>query len=272
MHTWDLTHSLAGHDLFIRGMRLADRGGAYCPPSSECGMSHVCQHDSFVCRKWLIHVCDMSHSYVMTIDIRVTCRILTHMWWLLGLWDMSHSYVWHDLYLRVTWLIRTCDMTDTVQKYVGLTAFMCVTWRIHMCDMTHSYVWHDSSMRATYSRATRSVCMTYSCVQHDLFLCWPWLIHMCDMTHSYVWHDSQIEGAHVAGSADIFSLGIVIVELFSTFGIYIYIYIYTYICLHVYIYEYIYVLYVYIETSDQHCWTVFLVRNIYVYIYIYVYI
>jgi len=33
--------------------------------------------------------------------------------------DTSHSNVWHDSFIRVTWLI-------------------------HMCDMTNSFVWHDS--------------------------------------------------------------------------------------------------------------------------------
>jgi len=217
MHTWDLTHSLAGHDLFIRGMRLADRGGAYCPPSSECGMSHVCQHDSFVCRKWLIHVCDMSHSYVMTIDIRVTCRILTHMWWLLGLWDMSHSYVWHDLYLRVTWLIRTCDMTDTVQTYGCHAAFMCVTWLIHMCDMTRPYVQliHVCNMTCFYAG-------------HDSFTCVTWLIHMCDTTHR-----SRVP---MSLAAPIYSaLGS---SLWSFFPRSVYIYIYIYIRIYVYMYTY----------------------------------
>jgi len=70
---------------------------------------------------------------------------------------------WHDSFLRVTWLILTCDMTHS---YVWHDSCWCVTWLILTCDMTHSYVWHDS--------------------------CWcvAWLILTCDMTHSYVWHDS----------------------------------------------------------------------------------
>jgi len=68
--------------------------------------------DSFVCVKGLIHMC-----------------------------DITHSYVWRDSFIRRTWLIHMCDMTHS---YVWHDSFICVTCIIHMCDMTHSYVWHDS--------------------------------------------------------------------------------------------------------------------------------
>ena len=98
----------------------------------------------------VVYMCDMTHSCVWHDSfIRVT--------WLI--------HVWHDSFICVTWLIHMCAMTHS---YMSHNSFICVTWLIHMCDMTHSYVWHDS------------------------FICVPWLIHMCDMTHSYVWHDSFI--------------------------------------------------------------------------------
>jgi len=75
-------------------------------------------HDSFICVTWLIHVC-----------------------------DMTHSYVWHDSFICVTWLVHVCDMT---RSYVWHHSFIRVTWLIHMCDMTHSYVWHDSFIRVTW--------------------------------------------------------------------------------------------------------------------------
>jgi len=61
--------------------------------------------------------------------------------WLIHMCDMTHSYVWHDSFICVTWLIHMCDKTHS---YVWHDSFICVTWLIHMCDMTHSYVWHDS--------------------------------------------------------------------------------------------------------------------------------
>jgi len=113
--------------------------------------------------------------------------------------DMTHSYVWHDSFIRVTWITHMCDMT-------------------HKCDMTHlwcrlrrirppSYVWHDSLIRVTW--LTHKCDMThlwcrlrgirrcaFKCLVlhmwHDSFIRVTWLIHTCGMTHSYVWHDSFI--------------------------------------------------------------------------------
>jgi len=50
------------------------------------------------------------------------------------------SYLWHDSFMRVTWLIHVCATTHSC---VWHDSFMCVTWLIHACDMTHSCVWHD---------------------------------------------------------------------------------------------------------------------------------
>jgi len=81
--------------------------------------------------------------------------------WLIRMCDVTHPYVWHDLFLRVLWLIRL----GKLELVVGL---QLVTWILHICAMTHPYVCHDSS------------------------ICVPWLIHMCAMTYSYVCHDSFI--------------------------------------------------------------------------------
>ena len=105
-------------------------------------------HDSFIYVTWLIHTCDMTHSY-MWHDSFIYAT------WLIHTCDMTHSYMWHDSFIYVTWLIHICDMTHS---YVWHDSFVCATWPIHMCDMTHWYVWHDSC-----------VCVT-------------WLMHMCIMT------------------------------------------------------------------------------------------
>jgi len=100
-----------------------------------CDMTHsYVWHDSSIVRHWLIHMWDMTHSYMC---------------------DMTHSYVWHDSsigatlthsYVRhdsficvrhdsficVTWLNHRCD----------IDSFICVTWLIHMCNVTHSYMCH----------------------------------------------------------------------------------------------------------------------------------
>jgi len=124
---------------------------------------------SLISVTWLIYMWDMTHLYVWHDSfVRVT--------WLIHI----YSYMWHDSFIRVTWLIYTCDMTYQYR-------FICVPWLalelivlafyiwsiyllqywcsvIHMCGMTHSYKWHDPCIRAT------------------------WLIHI----DSYVWHDSLL--------------------------------------------------------------------------------
>jgi len=66
-------------------------------------------HDLFICVIWLIHTC-----------------------------DMTHSYVWYDSFIRVTWLIHMCDMTRSHEQQIHYG-----TWLIRECDTTHSYVLHD---------------------------------------------------------------------------------------------------------------------------------
>jgi len=125
-------------------------------------------HDSFICVTWLIHMCDMTHSYVWHDSfICVT--------WLLFECVTCLIHAWHDSFIRdsvicVTWLIHICDMTHSymTRHHTGLIVthwFICVTWLTCMCDMTRSYAWHDS------------------------FICVTWLIYMCDMTHTHLIND-----------------------------------------------------------------------------------
>jgi hypothetical protein len=69
--------------------------------------------------------------------------------------------VWHDSYIRMTWLMHTYVACRFVRRH-------CYAWG----------VWHDSCTH----------------VWHDSCACGTWLVHMCEVTHasvySYVWHDS----------------------------------------------------------------------------------
>jgi len=95
--------------------------------------------------------------------------------WLIHPCDMTHSYIWYDSFICVAWLIYICDMTDS---YVWNDWFIYVTWLIHIWDMTHLYVWHDSFIHVTW---LIHICdMTYSCMWHDSFIYVTWLLLMSD--------------------------------------------------------------------------------------------
>jgi len=107
-------------------------------------------HDLFVCVTWLIHMWDMTHSYVWR-DSFICVTRLIHMC------DATHSYVWHDSFICVTWLIQMCDMTHS---YVWHDSFIYVTWLIHMHDTTHQIWWHDLYIcRHLFKTPSREVLM-----------------------------------------------------------------------------------------------------------------
>jgi len=70
--------------------------------------------------------------------------------------DTTRSYVWHDLFIRLTWLVHTFDIHLTWLVHI-------LTWLVHTFDMTRSYVWHDAFISVT------------------------WLVYMYDMTRAHVW-------------------------------------------------------------------------------------
>jgi len=103
-------------------------------------------HDSFICVTWLIHTCDMTHSYVWhDSSICVT--------WLIHMCDVTPSQVWHDSFVCVAWCGHDC-LCDMTHSHVWCDLFTCVTfifvtWLLHMRDITHSYVWRDLFRRVT---------------------------------------------------------------------------------------------------------------------------
>jgi len=99
---------------------------------------------------------------------------------------MTCWYVWHDSFIRVTWLLCMCDMTRVY----------CVTWLDHTWDMTHWYVCHAWLICAAWLVDTRD--MTPMHVSRDSFsLCdmtqsYMGRVDMCAITRRYVWYDSLV--------------------------------------------------------------------------------
>jgi len=116
---------------------------------------------------------------------------------------MTHSYMWRELFMShrdlpidafsvVDWDLRKFCSSGCVWH----DSFIRVTWLMHMCDLTHSYVWHESFICMTRPNDwdLREFCSS-GCVWHDSFIRVTWLIHMCDMTQSYLWHDLFMRSA-----------------------------------------------------------------------------
>jgi len=96
---------------------------------------------------------------------------------------MTHSYVWHDSFVRVTWLIHTFDITHS---QAWLDSFIRVAWLIHTCGVTHSYVTRLACLAHGCGNMTHS-CMRWHLEEIDILkteLCGI-LTRICrDMTHS----------------------------------------------------------------------------------------
>jgi len=126
---------------------------------------------------WLIHICKRT---------RVHHDVLLCALWLIHMDDMTYSYVWQDSSIWNPWRALMCPVTDS---YGWHEWFICATGLIHLHPMTCSHVCseHDMTDTDTYVCDT-----THPFAPYDVFIRVPWLIHMHHTTVSYVWQDSSI--------------------------------------------------------------------------------
>jgi len=113
-----------------------------------------------------------THCNALQLRCNTLQRTATHCNMLCVNRDARHDVfqLWHDSFIRVTWITPPETHCNTLQHCSTLQHMLDMIYS--NCDMTHLYVrkylihvWHDSFIRVT------------------------WLIHMCDMPHSFVWHD-----------------------------------------------------------------------------------
>ena len=117
---------------------------------------------SGICVTWLIHMCDMTHSFVWRDSfICGTWRKALYLNTFSNAREASSRHrlvsVWHDSFICVPWRIHMCSMTHS---YVWHDSSICVTWLIHVCDMSHAYASHDSLICGAWWEASHSQCLS----------------------------------------------------------------------------------------------------------------
>ena len=106
------------------------------------------------------------------------------------MWDMTHSCVWHDSFIRVTWLVHTCDI-DPMQCSISSRCIIYVTHMNESCLMCEWVMLYIRMSHVTHIfRVKCIVPRSMSYAGDHSFICATWRIHMCDMTQSYVQHVS----------------------------------------------------------------------------------
>jgi len=149
-------------------------------------------HDLFICVTWLIHMCDMTHSYV---------------WHDLFTCDMTHAFEWHDSTcdIWVTWLIHTRHMSYHTMK--ESYHFIRVTYEWYD---SHKIRWHVPSWllhcntHCNTATLAATHCNTCCNTLHDTRRRWIatnwWMSHVAHMNescHTYEWVMSHIWMSHV---------------------------------------------------------------------------
>jgi len=106
--------------------------------------------------------------------------------WLLHMCDMTHSYVWHDSFLGVTWLIHMCDMTYSYVWYDSCPG----VWKIqkkscshftYFCGKSRKNYAHNKSCTYFYIfMGKKAKTCAWFLVAHTLTYFWKfWIIHIC---------------------------------------------------------------------------------------------
>jgi len=186
-HMWDVTHSDAGHDSFIRGSWLVQIWEKTLP---MCGM-HVWHATSTLIFTTPINdMWDVTHSHDGSDSfIRGT--------WLIYIWDMTHLHMGHDSFTYGTWLIYIWDMTHLHMGHVSRRNVLCVTtyWCLECLTQkkrkcvwdTNEWVWIDICVFIIYRQTQMYECM---CKNMNIYMCVPEYLGICTYyvhTHIYTY-------------------------------------------------------------------------------------
>ena len=161
----------------------------------NCDAIYMRRHDSVICETWLIHMWDMTHSYVRHNSLIYETRLI-HMW------DMTHWYVRHDSFICETWLMHMCayEWQPFICAHVHES---CLTYQWVMSHISMSHVSHINEscliyqwvMLACDSKGlvllplchARFGVMSLSHVTHE----WVYKSYEYELYEIHVWHYSS---------------------------------------------------------------------------------
>jgi len=154
-----------------------------------CDVAHLCVwHDDFVRAAWIVEMCCMTHSYLMTCwYVRHNTRTcLSHVC------DMTHAYVWFDAFICASSICD--DASYLICSYVWCDTFVGNSF---ICDaFIHAYVWCDAFICVPLDMSCISLCVTChisSLICHDRFMGHDSFmrstVFLCDT--SLICHDSH---------------------------------------------------------------------------------
>jgi len=125
-------------------------------------------HDSFLCVAWLVAaVRDSTHFFAWLNSFKCLTQWLLCVTERIPLRDVTRWNVWHNSFLRVTWLVPwwnelqvsavalqetslVAALRDRTQSYQFRDSFKDVTWLIPMCCMTRScFAWQHAFLCVT---------------------------------------------------------------------------------------------------------------------------
>jgi len=154
IHMFSMPHSHVWHASFVRVTGLKHTETPFIQLWLAFGLpraTRIATSDSFIRVTWLMRICDTPLSYVWhgsTIpkhfvsnsDVPSDYHV-----WPTHMSDMNHSYARHASFACLTWLNRTIpfNLILICPRVTTCDSFIRVTWLIHMCDVTDSCVWHN---------------------------------------------------------------------------------------------------------------------------------
>jgi len=233
----DLTHSCVWSVLLLEGVRVLDMRLNNTCAWHDCACIwnvYVYAYLSYmytfvcVCVTWLVHECDMTHSWVCSVSshegvgvfvvrpnntcvwhdcVCVYIYACVYMHICIHVHMYTNVYVWHDSFMSVTWRIHECGVSRYIwvlgrlmcslsTRVRDVTVWVYIYTYIYICIHTYMYTyvcaWHDCVCVYIYMYVY--ICIhtyryTYMYVWSDSFMSVTWLIHECDMTRSWVRHD-----------------------------------------------------------------------------------